>query len=325
MPEEYIDLDAAAKAAEELLNAGRTPDEETEEVEEQSVEPEVESATPDETTEEEAPAEAEDDSDDFIPRADLEALLEGLEGEPRERVITAYKSFQRLSTKRNQEVSALRRAFDGVDPEEAKRAYEFVQNLSSDPQFATQVYNELATALEEAGMSPAAASRAATEAIESKVTEATPVDDGLDEYADNPFVQQLKETQARLDAMEKAAREREEAAAREARDNAVIAEIERQHQEIRRENPDFDDDDMDSIFKIAASMQGDLFQAKEYYEALQDRLVTEYVAKKKAVPKGQAAPSRAAAPYSEEPVEILNTDQAHVLAVERARQLLSAD
>ena len=124
--------------------------------------------------------------------------------------------------------------------------------------------------------------------------------------------------------MEKEAKDREERAAFEAHQAQVIAEIERQDQALRREFPALEDDDMDAIYKIAANMQGDLYQAKEYFDALNDRIVTNYVARKKAAPKNQA-PRGTGAIHSEEPVVIESVKQAHPLAVERATQLLNAE
>lgn len=323
MPEEYTDMEAARAAAEELLNMGGESDEAPEPVEEQSEPAEVEASdTPDETTEDSGTS-SEDESEDFIPRADLEALLEGLEGEPRERVITAYKSFQRLSTKKAQEVSGLLRSFEGIDPTEARQAYDFVQKLGTDPQFAMSVHGELTQALTDAGMSPAAASQAASEAIEAKTADVTPEYD-LDEFADNPFVQQLTALQARVDASEKARKEAEERAQFEQHQEAMIREIERQDQQIRRENPGLEEDDMETIYGLAASTQGDLFAALDQYKALQDRLVTKYVASKTAAPKS-ASPVSSAAPHSEEPVEITSIKQAHELAKDRLKHLFAAE
>jgi hypothetical protein len=314
MPEDYVDLDAAAAAAKELFSIGSEPDEEPEvEAEEQSEVVEEEAPTADDETTE-SPAEPEAEEEDFIPRADLESLLEGLEGDARERVVTAYKSFQRLSTKQSQANAELRRAFEGVDPAEARQAYEFVQNLGSDPQFAMQVHQELSAALEQAGMSPAAASREATRQIEETTTEGERYD--LSEYEDNPFVQELNELKQWRASQEAQAAER---ARTEALDRQ-IREIEEDVAKLRRDNPNIDDDDMDVIYKIATSTGGDVFAAKEYFDGVRDRLVTDYVAKKKSAPR--SAGGSGGAPHSEAPVEITGIDQAHLLAVERARHLM---
>jgi|SRR6187551_598446 len=314
MPEDYVDLDAAAAAAKELFSIGETSDEEPEtEVEEQSEVVEEEAPTADDETTE-TPAEPEAEEEDFIPRADLESLLEGLEGEARERVVTAYKSFQRLSTKQSQANAELRRAFDGVDPQEARQAYEFVQNLGSDPEFAMAVHKELSAALEQAGMSPAQASREASRQIEETASEGEKYD--LSDFEDNPFVQELNELKQWRASQEREAQERR---AQEAMERQ-IREIEEDVAKLRRDNPNMDDDDMDVIYKIAASTGGDVFAAKEYFDGVRDRLVTDYVATKKRVPKSSGGGG--GAPHSEEPVEITGIDMAHKLAVERARHLM---
>lgn len=317
MPEKYIDLDAAAEAL-KAMGLEDDSDESTDEpnADEQAEVAEVEATADDETTEPDTEPEVEDE--DFVPRADLESLLEGLEGEARERVITAYKSFQSGFTKQSQANAKLRRAFDGVDPDEARQAYDFVQNLGSDPQFALQVHQELSAALEKAGMSPAAASREATRQIEETAPEA----DALDDFEDNPFVQQLNELRQWKVAQEKEAEERK---AREYQDS-IIRDIERQDQEIRRRNPKIEDDDMDVIYKVAAAMGGDLFAAKDYFDGVRDRLVTDYVASKKRVPAGGGGGHPVNTGISsEEPTEIISIKQAHDLAVERAKHLLETE
>lgn len=321
MPDEpYMDVEGAAEALRQMeLEADGS-----EEVVEEQAKTESEAPAPDETTESEAPAEEED----FIPRADLESLIEGLEGEPRDRVIDAYKSMQRGFTKRSQEVSELRRTFEGLDPKEVRQAYDFVQNLGSDPDFAMKVHGELTDALTNAGMSPRAAAQEATRQIEEKVDEVEDLD--LDGFEDNPFVQKLTRLEkqqrdffAQIEADKAAQAEAEQKRRFDEHQNQVIKEIERQDAEIRRQNVNLDDDDMETIYKLAASTEGDLFAAKELYDGLRDRLVTDYVATKKRVPSGGGGgPAGGGSVHSEEPVEILSTDQAHALAVERARHLL---
>jgi hypothetical protein len=94
----------------------------------------------------------------------------------------------------------------------------------------------------------------------------------------------------------------------------MIADIERQANAVRRANPQYDDDDMDAIYKIAGSLNGDIEAASDYYQAQQDRIVTNYIAR-----KGKAAPGTAPAPgggtsHSETPKEFRTTDEAHELA-----------
>lgn len=327
MPDEsYVDLDGAVEA---LKAMGLESDETDEPSLEQAPEPKADAeSAPDEITPEEEPeveAEApaeETPEEDFIPRADLESLLEGVEDETaRERIVSAYKSFQSGFTKRNQEISEVRRAFEDIDPTEARQAYDFVQRLGSDSQFAMQIHSELSNALEAAGMSPRAAAQEASRQIDEKASE---VDD-LSEFEDNPFVQQLNELKAWKAEQERAQAEYREFAEQREKEETAIRAIETQAANLQRTNPSLDQDDMDAIYKIAAATGGDLDVAFEYYGALRDRLVTDYVATKKRVPAGAGSPPGGGAIHSEEPIEIRTTGDAHKHALDRVKQLFAAE
>lgn len=313
MPEPLYDEARAAELASQLMSeetpeATETPAPEAEAVEqsEPTDSPAGETTAPEETQEVE----------DFLPRADLESLLEGVEDESaRERIITAYKSFQSGFTKRTQEVSELRRSFEGIDPQAARQAYDFVQNLSSDRDFAVQVHQELSAALQEAGLTPGQASQEATRQIERAASEYE--DMGLD--PENPLVQKLTELEQWKAEQERIAAERAVTEQRE----AMVREIERQDASLRRENPKYEEADWEAVYRLAASTQGDLYAAQEQYEAIKDRLATEYAITKARVPQG-IQPTPTAAPHSEQPVEIKTIDQAHEIAKERFRQLMAA-
>lgn len=254
--------------------------------------------------------------EDFYPRADLESLLEGVDDpKAREAISTAYKSFQRGFTQKAQQVAGLQRAFEGIDPAQAREAFDFVQNLTSDRAFAAQVHAELAQALEQAGASPAQAEAEATRQVES--AQAGAVEDwGID--PENPLVKEVNELKQWK--VEQSAREveRELKLARDAQ----IRDIERMDAEVRRQHPHYSEEDMGTIYRFAASMGGDLFAAQEAYDAERDRLVTAYVAQKAAAPKTPAAPT--GAPHSEEPVTINTVKEAHAAAPEVLARILAA-
>ena len=306
----YVDMDAATAAAEALLNTD-APDEDAG-IEPSSGQVALEAPTaPEATTQEETP-----EAEDFIPRADLESLLEGVnDPQAREAITTAYKSFQRGFTQKSQEVSGLRRAFEGIDPAQAREAYDFVQNLTSDRDFATRVHGELAQALELAGASPAQAEAEATRQVESAMA------GDLEDFGvspDNPLVKKVTELESRQAQWEQRESERQA----DARRQSEIAAIERQDQAIRRQRKDLDDDAMNAVYQLAASTGGDLEAAVEVYDALTERIVTDYVARKSAAP-GAAAAAPTGAPHSEAPVEITSVDEAHKIAVERVKQIFA--
>lgn len=314
--EGYVDMDAATAAAQRLMDAeGSDESADVDEPQGQAAPaapPAPESTAP---TGDILPDPPEDE--EFIPRADLESLLEGVtDPGAREAITTAYKSFQRGYTQASQKVSGLRRAFEGIDPQQAREAYDFVQNLTTDRDFATRVHGELAQALELQGASPAAADAEASRQIESAM--AGDLEDfGVD--PSNPLVSKVASIEARQAEWERKMQERDAQAQREAQ----IRDIERMDQKIRRERSDLDDDDMNAVYALAASTGGDLEAAVELYDGLVERTVTNYVAKKSAAPGAAAAPP-SGAPHSEEPVVIENVDQAHKIALERAKQLFAA-
>lgn len=312
MPDEPIQIDEAGAAAalDGLLaeQEGRAPDEggppaPTEPVEQA---PPAPVAPPAEPTESAATEE------EFIPRADLESLLEGVTDQvARDKIITAYQSFNKGFTQRTQEVAAEKRRLQGIDPEKAQAALQWFDRLNSDRDFALEVHRELSQALEAAGLSPAAASKEATKQVEA----ATPA--GYEEYGldpDNPLVKDLQDLRQWRAEQEQRESLREQEAAFERQRQDMIADIQNQALALRKDRSHYEDEDMDAIFKIAGSMDADLFAAADYYDALQSRVVTSYAAKKGRAPGG-VAPAPAAAPHSEAPpAEFRTTDEAHKLA-----------
>jgi hypothetical protein len=309
-PHDHI-ADAEAEALKALAE-GRVPLEPDEDDA-----PVEQAAAPDtpapEATESPAPAEDED----FIPRADLESLLEGLDDEARDRVATAYKSFQRSATKRNQEVSGLLKSFEGIDPQAAREAFEFVEALKSDRNFATQVHQELAEALEMEGATPAQAQKQATKIVED-INPAQLAEWGID--PDNPLVAELKEMR---EFREQMLTQREQDAAERQRE-AMFREIERQDNQLRATRFDANADkadvdaEMDAIYRLATAFGGDLTEAAEYYDSLQDSWLTNYTVQKQNVPKG-IEPLPQGNSYSEVPVEITDMKSAHQEALRRIK------
>ncbi len=285
---------------------------------EQSPEP---AATAPDAPDDNPPApEVEEPEEEFVPRADLESLLEGVDDPAaREKIITAYKSFQRGFTQRSQEISELRRAFDGVDPAQAREAYEFMTKLSSDGEFARQVHGQLTKALTDAGWSLGEAQSMAADAVAEVQTPSTDWDElGID--PEHPLVKEVSELREWQRQQEQRAQERDF----DEYQQSVIREIERQDADIRRQHTSYDDDDMDSIYKIAASTSGDLWAAQEMYEGMRDRWATDYVARKQEIPEG-VSPVTGGAAHTEEPVEFRTIKEGHKYAVELAQKLFDQE
>lgn len=303
-------LEDAAIEAEKLLGVRPSDDEQSVEV----VEDEALEAT--EESEEESVEETEEapEDEDFIPRADLESLLEGVTDEDsRERIITAYKSFQRSATKRNQEVSELTRTFQGIDPSAAREAYDFLESLKTDRAFATEVRDQLIAALEDEGATPAQAKRQATQMVQDAQTESDEFSEwGLDK--DNPLVKEIEESRR----FRQQAEQFFAAEAEERQRQALYAEAAEQDAKIRAANPKYTDENMEDIYRLATSFGGSLEQAAEYYEGLRARERTEYVASKKA-PKG-VGPLPGGSAHGEQPIEIKSVNDAHEVALRMLKE-----
>lgn len=275
------------------------------------------------STESEAPApevatpETPEAVEESTERTDLAALLEGLGDEEAARVTRAYKSLQGDYTRKTQELAERAKQFEGLDPQAAREAAEFVQLLQTDRNFAQSIHAELSSALQTEGLTPAEASREATRQLDSASTAVDWDELGID--PSNPLartIEGLQKSNAELTSWR-------EQQIRDNQRDAMIREIERQDQAIRHSNPDYAEGDFDTIYKVAAAMDGDLVAAEQYYRGLKDRILGDYVESKTRVAQG-AGPVVPAAQHSEVPRVFESTDQAHPEAVERLRAILAA-
>lgn len=316
MPDETpveVDLDAAAASLAEAL---ATPSESVTAAESVQATAPVPEPTAPETPA--APA-AETEVEESTERTDLAALIEGLSDEEAARVTRAYKAIQGEATKRFQEASEIRKQFEGLDPETARQAVGFIQQLETDRAFAEQVHEHLAQALQTEGLTPARAAAEATRRIEDVDWEEA----GLD--SSNPLVQtidQIRRQNEELLQWKQGQERAEQTRAQEARRQEVIRDIERQDQAIRNAHPHYKEEDMDAIYKIAAATEGDLVVAEEYYRGLNDRILADYLEKKGAIPAG-VGPAPAGAAHSETPTVFGSTDEAHPSAVEFLRKAMA--
>lgn len=311
-----------AKAAEALAAAWASDDAPVAEQAE-PVAPAPEEATPEAPAAPEAPEAPEApaaEEDSFIPRADLQSLLDGVEDpDVRERIERAYKSFQSGYTRKTQEIAREREKLSGLDPELAQQAVEFVTALQTDGDFALQVHEELTKSLEQAGLTRRQAEVEATRQIEE--TTLDPELEALGVDPDNPLVRKLNELENWKREQEANAQRWQQEQEQERQVNEALALIERQTLDIRKADPTLSDEDMDAIYKIAASTGGNLFEAESYFKDMRDRFVSAYVSQKAAVPAGVTAPPPSAP--AEEPVVIADTDEGHKLAQEKLRQILA--
>lgn len=198
-------------------------------------------------------------------------------------------------------------------------AVAFVNALQNDPQYAMQVHQELSTALQQAGLTPAQANQAAAQQIQAE-TQTVPFEDdegfGEEDYWQNeqpaPRVppeiqQQLQELQAWKEEQTNAAQLRE-----------YTAQLDAEMQSIRSENPTYSDDDVDAVYARAFAFGGDLRAAQQAFEADRNRIITAYLQTKASVPTGQPVSSGpGATPTSFGP----DLNKAHEAAMEHLRNL----
>lgn len=186
-----------------------------------------------------------------------------------------YRNMQSHFTRTQQTLREKEASLDGLNVEEARGAIEFVNALNTDPQYALAVHTELTQALQSAGMSPAEAHQAASDAISNESEQYT--DDTSDYGSVPPDVLQ------RLERAEQFMQTQEEAQMRA----SYETELTRQEMAIRQGHPEWDDADIGTVYGLAYSYGGDLHAAADAYVAEQARWATRFMQAKASVPSGQ--------------------------------------
>jgi hypothetical protein len=211
-----------------------------------------------------------------------------------------YRSMQGDYTRKTQEIAELRRQYEsfseaGVDPNTALQAVEFLQQLNTDPNFATYVATQI--------------QQNAGTLDDSQGYEYADTSDNVEGYENLPpaLAQELEEMRAfRQEMMEQQAY------------TESLGELEAMESTIRVSNPHYTDDDMEAIYSLAYSTDGDLFAAQETYNQIQQRLLGGYLQSKQ-VPHGATpAPN---APSSVPSPGFTSLDDAHKAAMEVVRNI----
>jgi hypothetical protein len=202
-----------------------------------------------------------------------------------------YKSLQSDYTKKMQEIAQERKQYEslqefgGVDA--AVEAVQFAQALATDPQFALTVHEQLTTALTEAGLTPAQASAVATEQISQATSE-----DEFSEGVDPELERRLNEQNATIEELRAWKDQQEEREYQMALANEIAA----QESMITRSNPNYTEEDMSHIYRLAYATGGNLVEADKAYKELQQDVLSRYMHQKATVPAGVApVPSAGAA------------------------------
>ena len=211
-----------------------------------------------------------------------------------------YRSMQGDYTRKTQEIAELRRQYEsfseaGVDPDTALQAVGFLQELNTNPEFAIQVADQIRQTM------------GTTDDSQGSYENAS--DNIVEDYGNLPpaLAEELAEMRAFRDEMLTMQAQQES-----------LAELEAMEDTIRTSNPHYSDEDMETIYSLAYSTDGDLFAAQEAYANMQQRLLGNYLQTKQ-VPLGATpAPS---APSSTPARSFSNLDDAHKAALEVIRNV----
>ena len=210
-----------------------------------------------------------------------------------------YKSMQADYTRKTQEIAEKRREYEafseaGVDPNEALEAASLWQRMNNEPDFALSISQEIQNRLEELGYT------------NEPVVEDTPVDSNY-EGLPPEVARELQEMRHFRETM-----------IQQQEQQQFLQEVEAAEQTIRTLNPDYTDNDMDAIYSLAYSTNGDLMLAQEQYHKIQQNLLGSYL-QAKTVPHGATpAPSL---PSSTPERSFGSLDEAHKAAMEALRNI----
>lgn len=294
------DFAAADAAAFEALSNANMADPTAAEPEPQTVEP-----SPQEVDPGAAPAQP---ADSFTPinPDDLPDELKPL-----------ARQLQADYTRKTQALAEQRKAYEAfgdADPSQVLEAWQFTQNLQSDPQYALRVHGELTRALQAEGLTLGEAQQAAAQAM-SDAQEPDPWEMGEEMYGAVP-----PQVQQQLDQMAQFMQNYQAEVAQQQQ----INELMRQDAMIRQQHPEYTDVDMDRIAQLAA-WHGDLMQAEQAYGEMRSQFAAEYLGQKKSVPASTPSGSMQAQPAEPSPlVSGANSNENFQRADEAAREMLRA-
>ena len=210
----------------------------------------------------------------------------------------AYKSMQADYTRKTQEIAEQRKLYEqfseyGIDPNYALEAVGFIQRLDSDPSFAMEVARHLAPQ------------------SEYPMTAQQPMQG--DTFNNTEGYENLPPAiQEELQAM-RGFREEMWAAQEQAQ---MMSELEYEENSIRSQFPHYNDTDIENIYNLAFSTDGDLLAAQEIYHQMEQGMLNKYLQSKN-VPMGATSPN--GMPASTPPSSFSSVDEAHKAAMEMVR------
>lgn len=211
-----------------------------------------------------------------------------------------YKNMQADYTRKTQELSEQRKLFSqfdeyGIDPSDALNAVGFLMRLDQDPEFAQEYARHLAPQMEYP--------------MTGQGQSEDVVPDNGEGYDNLPpeLAQELREMREFRTQMLEAQTNQE-----------MMLELEQEEAQIRTQFDHYNDDDIERIYNLAFSTDGDLLAAQQIYQEMEQGILNKYLGSKQ-VPLGATSPS--GAPASVPGKEFASLDDAHKAALEVVRNL----
>lgn len=237
-----------------------------------------------------------------------------------------YKNLQADYTRKTQQLSEQRKAFEGLGPmEEIQQAIELRQTLS-DPSNWPALHKELSDNLQRMGFSVADANAIAAKEVTTQAEDAKPTYD-LSALGDDPELAPLKEfvenLQNQVKEIQAGFATSQEQAKQEQLKLQIVGELTRQENVIRESHPDYGQEDIDYIYEISSYHDGNLLTAQQRYEGmLQHRLERYLEGKQGAAAHGSTIPGGATS-VSKPQEKFDSLDTAHAAAMKALSELES--
>lgn len=195
-----------------------------------------------------------------------------------------FKQLQGRWTQRMQEVAEQRKALEALgSPDDLKQIVDFYQSLQ-DPEYLKAFYGELGSIVGELdGGVPAVEEPAA----EPEVAQPAEIPQDLAALVESdpelePFAKQMAAMRAELDSFRAEQQSEREALQEEAQMMAQAQEISRQVDAVREAHPEYGDDDWNAIYDLADARDGNVLQAAEVFQAINDRAIESWTSRKEA-------------------------------------------
>lgn len=251
----------------------------------------------------------------FTPSKDID--LSGLSDEQRMYLEAREREMQSHFTQRTQELAAER--------QQAQEAIQFINELNTNPYFASQVVQELSGQLQAAGYSPAQADQIAGQQVAQQAgqqaVQPSQQDYGFgddDGFQDDPYlaeIQELRARQAQVDQYLGQMQEQQRVAQLEAQLNNAAAYVQSQ-------NPSFSDQDMSRVVNMSYAYGGDLVRAAEEYKSIRDQAVQGWIEQKGSVNTPAPVPGGTPAQAPPEKFDGLNDPRLEAAAAARLAAVL---